>query len=289
MASIPKSNTDQENWSLIIRPQRGWFDLRLGEVWRVRELIMLFVWRDFVSVYKQTVLGPLWHFIQPLVTSVVFTVVFGNIARLPTDNLPQFVFYMSGNVIWYYFSACVNKTSSTFTSNSYLFGKVYFPRLAVPISTLISNLIAFGIQFGMFLGFVVYYVASGAPVKPNLWALATPLILLLLAAMGLGVGITVSSLTTRYRDMQNLVGFGLTLLMYTSPVIIPLSAMPAFFRQFISLNPVSPLIELFRYAWLGSGTINLNSLIYSVVFTAVALFLGLLLFNRVEGSFMDTV
>jgi lipopolysaccharide transport system permease protein len=274
---------------MIIRPQRGWFDLRLGELWHARDLIMLFVWRDFVSVYKQTILGPLWYLIQPLLTTLVFTVVFGRIAALPTDGLPQFLFYLSGTVIWSYFADCLNKTSLTFVNNAHLFGKVYFHRLAVPVSILISNLVAFTIQFLLFIGFLVFYLVAGADVQPNAWVLITPLLLLVMAGLGLGFGVIVSSLTTRYRDLRFLVAFGVQLWMYATPVIYPVSAVPERFQPLILVNPMTPIVEAFRYAYLGAGTINLAMLGYSAAFMLVTLLAGAVLFNRIEQTFMDTV
>ena len=278
-----------DNWSDILRPKRGIFDLRLGEVWSARDLIMLFVRRDFVSVYKQTILGPLWYLIQPLLTTIVFTVIFGRIAGLPTDGLPPFLFYMSGIVIWSYFAECLNKTSDTFISNAILFGKVYFPRLTVPLSISISNLVSFSIQFLLFLAFTVYFWLQGANVQPNLWVLLTPLLLLMMAGMGLGGGIIVSSLTTRYRDLRFLVGFGTQLLMYATPVIYPVSAVPENLRFLIELNPLTPIVESFRYAYLGSGTVSIYNLLYSLIWTISLLLVGTVIFNRVEATFMDTV
>ena len=280
---------EQDNWTMLIRPQRGWLDLRLGELWQARDLVMLFVWRDFVSVYKQTILGPLWYLIQPLLTTLVFTVVFGRIANLPTDGLPQFLFYLSGTVIWSYFAECLNKTSLTFVNNANLFGKVYFPRLAVPVSILISNLIAFGIQFGLFLCFVAYFGLTGSAVRPNLWVLFTPILLLIMAGLGLGFGIIVSALTTRYRDLRFLVTFGVTLWMYATPVIYPVSAIPARFQLLVRLNPLTPIVETFRVAFLGAGTVNALDLLYSFGTMLAVLLVGVLLFNRVENTFMDTI
>ncbi len=213
-------------WSLVIRPQRNLFDLRLGELWQYRDLIGLFVRRDFVSVYKQTILGPLWYVIQPILTTVIFTIIFGRIAGLSTDGLPKFLFYMSGTVVWSYFADCLTKTSNTFITNSQLFGKVYFPRLAVPISILISGLIGFSIQFLLFIGFTIYYILIGAAVQPNIWILITPVLLVMMAGLGLGFGVIVSSLTTRYRDLRFLVTFGTQLWMYLTPVIYPVSSIP---------------------------------------------------------------
>ncbi len=278
-----------EEWTFIIRARTGWFDLHLTDLWRYRDLVTMFVRRDFVSLYKQTILGPLWFIIQPLITTLTFTVIFGNIAQLSTDGLPKILFYLSGITAWNYFSDCLLKTSETFTGNAHLFGKVYFPRLAVPISITISNLITFGIQIGLFLCFYMYFLLSGAAVKPT-WALilVVPLILLM-AALGLGSGIIVSSLTTRYRDLRFLVQFGTQLLMYTTPVIIPLSKLPVEYRWIMLINPMTPVIETFRYAFLGSGTFSWTNLGISTAVTVVILAVGVLLFNRVEKSFMDTV
>jgi lipopolysaccharide transport system permease protein len=274
---------------LVIRPQRNLLDLRLGELWHARDLILLFVRRDFVSVYKQTILGPLWYLIQPLLTTIVFTVLFNNIAQLPTDELPPFLFYMSGTVIFAYFATCLTKTSETFVSNAHLFGKVYFPRLAVPVSILISSLIAFAIQFGFFLAFMAYFALSGTPLHPNLWILFTPVLLLMMAGLGLGAGIIVSSVTTKYRDLRFLVQFGVQLLQFLTPVILPLSAMPAKYQFWIRLNPLTPIVETFRYAFLGAGTVSLGQLAYSFAIMLVLLVIGVVLFNQVEANFMDTV
>ena len=276
-------------WDLVIRPKRHWFDLRPRELWHARDLVMLFVWRDFVSVYKQTILGPLWYLIQPLLTTITFTVIFGRVAKLSTDGLPQFLFYMSGTVLWTYFADCLNKTSNTFIQNAQLFGKVYFPRLAVPISILISNLITFAIQFGFFLAFLAFFALRGAAVHPNAWLLLTPVLLLMMAGLGLGFGIIISSLTTKYRDLRFLVTFGVQLLMYATPVIYPVSSIPERYRIFILANPVAPIVEAFRYAFLGAGSVKALHLAYSFGFMVTVLAIGILIFNRVEQTFMDTV
>ena len=286
--SAPPDAQDAD-WDMVIRPQAPWYDLRLGELWRARELIALFVWRDFVAVYKQTILGPLWYLIQPLLTTLTFTVIFGNIAKLPTDGLPPFLFYMSGNVIWGYFAQCLTGTSNTFVGNAGLFGKVYFPRLAVPVSILISNLIRFGIQFALFLAFLAYFMLAGAGVQPNAGVLLTPFLLLLMAGMGLGFGVLISAMTTRYRDLQFLVSFGVQLWMYATSVIYPLSLVPEQYRWLVLLNPLTPVIEAFRWAYLGSGTVTVGLLAYSAAFTAVILVAGLMVFHRTERTFMDTV
>ena len=282
-------NKEREGWNLIIRPQRGWFDLRLAELWQSRELIMLFVWRDFVSVYKQTILGPLWYLIQPLLTTLTFTVIFGRIASLPTDNLPQFLFYMAGTLVWSYFANCLTKTSETFIANAVLFGKVYFPRLTVPISILISNLITFGIQFVLFLAFMAYFMLSGSPVHPNITLLLLPVLLVMLAGLGLAGGIIVSALTTRYRDLRYLVAFGVQLFMYATPVVYPLSTVSTKYRLLILANPLTAIVETFRYGFLGAGVFDTGNLLYSFGFMLVTLLVGVLLFNHVEATFMDTV
>ncbi len=283
------ASTPTEGWSLVIRPKTGWFDLHLADVWRYRDLTLLFVWRDFVSVYKQTILGPLWHLIQPLFTTVLFTVIFGKVAKLSTDDVPPMLFYMAGITCWNYFADCLNRASGTFIQNAGIFGKVYFPRLCAPVSVVISNIIKFGIQFALFLGFLAFFMLKGAPVHPNALILLTPVLVLLMAAMGLGAGIIVSSLTTKYRDLQVLVGFGVQLAMYATPVILPLSKVPETYRCLMLANPMSSIVVTFRSAFLGSGTFAPVQLLYSAAVTAVVLFVGILLFNHVEKTFMDTV
>jgi len=283
-----KSNADI-NWDYIIRPQRRWLDLRLGELWRARNLIMLFVWRDFVTYYKQTILGPLWYLIQPLITSLTFTVVFGNFAKLSTDGLPQFLFYLAGTVVWGYFSACLTKTSNVFTSHANIFGKVYFPRLTVPISILLSNLITLLIQFLLFLAFMIYFSSSGADVHPNATILLLPILLILMAGLGLGFGIIISALTTRYRDLQFLVTFGAQLWMYITPVVYPLSSVPETYRWLVLANLMTSIVETFRFAFLGAGIVETTHLLYSLVCMIVVMLIGILIFNRVERTFMDTV
>ena len=280
---------DTENWDLIIKPRKKWYELQLRDVWHYRDLIGLFVRRDFVSRYKQTILGPLWFLIQPLLTSIVFTVIFGNIAKLPTDGLPQLLFYMSGTVLWGYFASCLNSTATTFTANAHLFGKVYFPRLVTPISIIISDLITFAIQFAFFLAFLAYFIIRGSAVQLTLWAFALPLLLLLMAGLGLGLGIIISSLTTKYRDLQYLVSFGVSLWMYGTPVIYPVSSIPEKWRWVADFNPVTPIIETFRAGFLGAGDASWLKLAYSAGFMVVVLFIGVVIFNRVEKTFIDTV
>jgi lipopolysaccharide transport system permease protein len=280
----------ENQWDMIIEPKRGLFDLRWRELWRYRDLVMLFVRRDFVAAYKQTILGPLWYLIQPLITTLTFTVIFGKIAGLSTDGLPQFLFYMSGTVVWSYFAACLTKTSETFVANASLFGKVYFPRLAVPVSILISNLITFCIQFAFFLVFLFYFSLRGSAIAPNWgWIALSPILILMMAGLGLGFGIIISSLTTKYRDLRFLVQFGVQLLIYATPVIYPVSSIPERFKPFILANPMTPIIETFRFAFLGAGMVKISHLLYSLGFMALVVFLGAVIFNRVEQTFMDTV
>ena len=278
-----------EKWTTVIKPKSGWFDINLKELFQYKDLITMFVKRDFKTMYKQTILGPLWIIINPLMTTLMYTIVFGNIANISTDGMPQIVFYMLGTTVWTYFSSCLTKTSSTFTGNAAIFGKVYFPRLVTPISTVISGLINFGVQFLMFLGFMAYFMIKGSPIEPNLWILITPLLLVQLAALALGFGIIISSMTTKYRDLAVLVTFGVQLWMYATPVVYPASQIGGKLKTLMMLNPVSPIVESFRYAFLGSGSIPWNYLGISVVTTLVVLFAGVVLFSRVEKTFMDTV
>jgi lipopolysaccharide transport system permease protein len=280
---------NDNNWTSIIRPVSGWFDIHLRELWRYRDLIMLFVRRDFIAVYKQTILGPLWFLLQPLFTTIVFTVIFGKIAKIPTDGLPQIIFYLSGVVAWNYFASCLNKTSDTFVANAGIFGKVWFPRLSVPISIVISNLITFAIQFILFLGFWFYFLLIGSTINPQPLILILPLLILQMAAIGLGCGIIISSLTTKYRDLTQLVGFGVQLWMFATPVVYPISRIPAKFQWIIALNPMAPIVELFRYSFLGAGTIIPWQIGLSIFNTIIILVIGIVLFSRIEKSFMDTV
>jgi lipopolysaccharide transport system permease protein len=280
---------DNNHWDEIIKPKNRLFDIHLGELWRYRDLLMLFVRRDFVSVYKQTILGPSWYLLQALFTTITFTVIFGKVAKLPTDGVPQALFYMAGIVCWGYFSQCLTKTSNTFVNNASIFGKVYFPRMTVPVSIVISNLVGFGVQLLMFIGFLVYYYFQGMPIHLNIALLLFPVLIILMAGMGLGLGIIISSMTTKYRDLQNLIGFGVQLLMYATPVIFPLSFFNGKLRTLVLLNPMTSIVETFKYAFLGSGTFSWFYLAYSTGFTLVILFIGVILFNKVERSFMDTV
>ena len=283
------TSTDTGEWDLILRPRAGWFDLRLGELWRYRDLVLLFVRRDFVAQFKQTILGPAWFVIQPLLTTIMFTIVFGNIAKISTDNLPKMLFYLSGNVLWLYFSQCLTVTAKTFTANVGLFGKVYFPRLAIPISQVISKLLQFGLQFAFFLAFLAYFVVRDADVHLTSAAWLLPLLVLLMAGLALGGGIILSSMTSKYRDIQFLLQFGVRLLMYATVVVYPLSTVSDKYRWLILANPMTPIIETFRYGFLGRGTFNWLHLGYSAACMVVLLFVGILMFTRIERTFMDTV
>jgi lipopolysaccharide transport system permease protein len=278
-----------EKWDLILQPKTRWFDVHLQDLWRCRDMISLFVKRDFVTFYKQTALGPLWYIIQPLFTTIVFTVIFGKVARISTDGVPPFLFYLAGNVSWGYFASCLNETSNTFVKNAGIFGKVYFPRLTVPVSVVIINLVKFGIQLALFLGFYIYFIARGSPVRPTFLILLLPVLILQMAVLSLGFGILVSSLTTKYRDMIFVMTFAIQLWMYASSVVIPASSIPQKYLPVYMLNPMASVIELFRCAFLGRGVVDAVYVGISWVVTLVILFGGIILFGRVEKGFMDTV
>jgi len=280
---------DDEQWTTVIQGRKGWFDLNLRELWQYRDLIMLFVRRDFVAVYKQTILGPFWFLLQPLVSTIVFTVVFGQIAGISTDGVPHTLFYMSGIVVWNYFAGCLTRTSDTLVANAGIFGKVYFPRLAVPISVVIVNLLTFAIQFGFYLTFFGYFYLNGASIKPNFFILTIPFLVLQMAALGLGTGILVSSLTTKYRDLGFLMGFAVQLWMFATPVVYPMSRIPENWKWVFTLNPMTSVVETFRYAFLGTGSPSWKLAIIGAAVSVLLLLLGVLLFNRMEKTFLDSV
>jgi len=282
-------STDKDNFAFSISPRDKLLNLRLHDLWSFRDLMMLFVHRDFVSFYKQTILGPIWFFLQPLLTTLVFTVIFGNVAKISTDGLPPFMFYLAGVTAWNYFAECFRKTSNTFTHNANIFGKVYFPRIIVPIATTITNLITFGIQFLLFLGFFFYYLNTSNAVNPNLYILLFPILVVLMGSMGLGFGMLVSSLTTKYRDLQFLVTFGIQLLMYATPVIYPISSIPMKYQWILLANPMTSIVETFRFSFLGAGSFRWGGLLYSCLFTISLFLVGLIIFNKTEKNFMDTV
>ena len=273
----------------IIKPKSGWFDFHLGELLHYRDLILLLVKRDFVSLYKQTILGPAWAVIQPFLTTVVFSLVFGTIAGLAPSGVPTFLFYLSGNVIWLYFANCLTRTADTFIANSSILGKVYFPRLVMPISTAISKLIDFAIQFAFMLIFVIYYAVTDAGVHPNLYVLMTPVLVLQLGLLGLACGIIISALTTKYRDLRMLMTFGVALWMYASPIAYDMSRVPEKYYNLYMLNPVTSILGLFRYAYLGIGQVDWFYYGVGWGVTGVLLLFGIMLFSRVEKTFMDTV
>lgn len=281
-------NKQKENWDLIIQEKTSLFDLRLKEVWRYRDLLQMFVRRDFVTVYKQTILGPAWFFIQPILTTITFTVIFGNLANIPTDGSPKLIFYMSGITIWNYFSTCLIDVSKVFSSNSGIFGKVYFPRLIMPLTIIVSNLMKFAVQFIMFLCFVFYFYFKGE-IQPNGWVLFLPFILLIMALIAMGIGLILSSMTTKYRDLGMLVAFGVQLFMYATPIIYPISVVPEKYLWLVNLNPLVPIFEYARYAFLGVGFFELSQLLYPLLFSTVILFIGIVIFNKVQKTFMDTV
>jgi len=282
-------HNQKNDWDLTIEPQSSLFDLNLKEVWRYRDLLWMFVKRDFVSFYKQTILGPLWFFIQPLFTTIIYTFVFGSLANLSTDGLPEPLFYMAGITAWNYFSDCITKTSTVFKDNANIFGKVYFPRLIMPLSIVTSNLVRFAVQMLLMVMMMGYYAWKGANFHMT-WAISLfPLLILLMALLGLGLGLIITALTTKYRDLAFLVTFGIPLLMYTTTIIYPLSSAPSEYRTIISLNPMTGIIECFRFAFLGEGQLTWWTLGYSIIFTIIALILGILIFNKTEKSFIDTV
>ncbi|RYD57386.1 MAG: ABC transporter permease [Sphingobacteriales bacterium] len=279
----------QDNWSEVIEPKTSSLHIPAKAVWNYRDLLMLLVRRDFVATYKQTVLGPVWFFLQPVLTTLTFTFIFGRVAGLSTDGMPMMLFYMAGITLWNYFGECLNRTATVLRDNASIFGKVYFPRLVMPLSIIISNLVKLGIQLVLFILFWLFYVVTGANIHPNGAILLLPFLIIIMGGLGLGLGMIISSMTTKYRDLVFLLTFGVQLLMYATPVIYPLSSIDAKYRWLIAANPMTPIIETFRYAFLGSGTFSILSLTYSAVFMIITLLAGIVIFNKVERSFMDTV
>ncbi|MBF8457719.1 ABC transporter permease [Kaistella sp. G5-32] len=278
----------QQQWTETIESNHSLFDLKLKEVWRYKDLVYMFVKRDFVSGFKQTILGPLWFFINPIFTTIVFVFVFGNIAKLSTDGIPQVLFYLAGITLWNYFSSCLTGTSNIFTANASIFGKVYFPRLVMPITIVISNLMKFGVQFMLFLAVWIFYFSKGS-IQPNIWILATPFLIVLMAIFALGVGMIFSALTTKYRDLQMLLTFGVSLMMYATPVIYPVSSITGVWKKLAYYNPLTGIFECFKYGWMGQGEFTLEMLLISTAIIIVLLVIGTVTFNKVEKSFMDTV
>ncbi len=272
-----------------IQPKRHWFNINLKEIWNYRDLLWLFVRREIVVVYKQTIMGPLWFFIQPMITTIMFLIVFNGIAGIPTDNVPPILFYLGGITAWNYFAESFRNTSDTFTKNAGIFGKVYFPRVIMPLSIVISNLLKFGIQMILFLGVYFYFLFTNDGIQANSSLFLLPVLIILMAMLGLSFGMVISSLTTKYRDLKFLVQFAVQLWMYATPVIYPISKIPEKYKAFIILNPLTSIIEAFKYSFTSAGTLDYNGLLYSAVFALLMLLMGVLIFNKVEQNFMDTV
>ena len=281
--------TDTQNWTKIIEPQSSLFSLNLKEVWRYRDLCYMFVRRDLVVQYKQTILGPLWYVIQPLMTTIIFTIIFGKVAKIGTDGIPQVLFYLSGLTCWGYFSTCLTATSTTFLDNQGVFGKVFFPRMTVPISVVISNLIKFGIQLVLFIAFWFYFFFSGANIAFQWQIVIFPMLVIIMAGLGLGFGMLFSSFTTKYRDLKFLLQFGVQLWMYATPIIYPLSTISQEHQWILALNPMTGIIEAFKFIFIGQGTFSWNYILYSFCFMVVLMLLATLVFNKVEKNFIDTV
>ena len=283
-----QKNTTEEQWDSVIESRHSLFDINLKELWHYRDLLVLFVRRDFVTVYKQTILGPLWFFIQPLLTTITFTIIFGNVAQLSTDGAPKIVFYMAGITLWGYFSTCLTTVSGVFNANAGIFGKVYFPRLIMPLTIVISNLMKFGVQFLLFICFVIYFTLQNQ-IQPNNWIMLTPLIIVLMALISMGIGLILSSMTTKYKDLNQLIGFGVQLFMYATPVIYPSSTVPLDYQWVVELNPLVGLFDYMRFAYLGVGEFTILDLVYPSIFSILILAIGVLVFNKTQKTFMDTV
>ena len=283
-----QKNTTAEQWDSVIESRHSLFDINLKELWHYRDLLVLFVRRDFVTVYKQTILGPLWFFIQPLLTTITFTIIFGNVAQLSTDGAPKIIFYMAGITLWNYFSTCLTTVSGVFNANASIFGKVYFPRLIMPLTIVISNLMKFAVQFLLFICFVVYFTLHNQ-IQPNSWILLTPFIIILMALISMGIGLILSSMTTKYKDLNQLIGFGVQLFMYATPVIYPSSTVPLDYQWVVELNPLVGLFDYMRFAYLGVGEFTILDLVYPSIFSIVILAIGVLVFNKTQKTFMDTV
>ncbi len=287
-----KTDHDHQDWDLVIKGRTSLFDVKLGDLWRYRDLLGMFVRRDFVSFYKQTILGPLWFFIQPIFTTLVYTFVFGNLAGISTDGLPRPLFYLAGITGWNYFADCLNKTSTVFKDNVNIFGKVYFPRLIMPLSIVVSNLVRFGVQLLLLLGMMVFFAVQGADFEVTYGMFFFPVLVLLMALLGLGFGLIITAVTTKYKDLTFLITFGVQLAMYATTVIYPLSEAKAKFPDkawIIELNPMTGIIEAFRFAFLGQGEFSAWSIGYSAIFTIVVFFLGIIIFNKTEKNFVDTI
>jgi lipopolysaccharide transport system permease protein len=279
----------EQRWTEEIKANDSLFFINFKEVWQYRDLLIMLVKKEYITFYKQTILGPIWFFLQPILTTVIYVLLFGQIAKLSTDGSPQIAFYLAGITLWNYFSECLTKTSSVFRDNAAVMGKVYFPRLIMPLSIVVSGLMKFAIQFGLFICVIVYFTFVQGLVHPNAWILATPFLLLLMASFSLGTGMIFSSLTTKYKDLVFLLTFGIQLLMYATPVVYSLASIPEKYKWVLNANPLTGIFECFRYGFLGSGSFEPSSLIMSTIITAIILVVGIVIFNKVEKSFMDTV
>lgn len=283
------SSIEPEEWTMEIKSNPGLFDLNLKELWRYRDLIGLIVKRDFVSAYKQTILGPFWHLAEPLITTLTYAFIFGGVANISTDGLPRILFYLSGIMLWTYFSNGLISSAGTFNTNANIFGKVYFPRLVMPIASSISGFIAFNMQFLLFLLFVVFYFIQGENIQTNIYIWLTPILIIMIAGLGLGIGTILSSVTRKYKDIFKLVTVSMRLLMFASPVIYPLSKVPDQYKWIINLNPMTSIIETFRFAWLGIGSFSWNALVYSFICMLIVLVAGIIIFNQAEKNAIDTI
>jgi len=280
---------NQQTWTEEIKSQKTLFSINFKEVWHYRDLLFLLVKRDFIVFYKQTILGPIWFFVQPILTTIIYVIIFGQVAKLSTDGLPQMAFYLSGITIWSYFSDVLNKTATVFQSNASIFGKVYFPRLIMPLAIVFSGLMKFLVQFTLFVCVVLYFTFVKETIHPNLWILSTPFLLLLMAAFALGLGMIFSSMTTKYKDLTMLLSFGVQLFMYVTPVVYTVTSIPSQYKFIVRFNPLTSIFECFRYGYLGAGHFQPLTLVYSAISIFVLLAVGVLIFNKVEKSFMDTV
>ena len=284
-----QSNNDEQVWTEEIKSDNSLLSINIKEVWHYRDLLFMLVKKDYVTFYKQTILGPIWFFVQPILTTLIYILLFGQIAKLSTGGVPQIAFYLSGITIWNYFSETLTKTSTVFKDNAAVMGKVYFPRLIMPLSIVVSGLMKFAIQFGLFIAVVLYYTFIEKTIQPNAWVFATPLLIALMASLSLGIGMVFSSLTTKYKDLVFLLNFGIQLLMYATPVVYLSEAIPNKYKWIIELNPLTGIFECFRYGFLGTGDFDASSLVFSAAVTLGTLLLGVVIFNKVEKSFMDTV
>ncbi len=294
MSTLSKDKVNSEageldSWDYVIDSKRSLFDLRLREIFNYKDLLFLFIKRDIVTVYKQTIFGPVWYFVQPLMTMFTYIIVFGRIAGIATDGIPKPLFYLAGIVLWNLFSQSFKNTADVFFQNAHIYGKVYFPRVIIPIAKVASAFLKFLIQFILFAGLLVYYTIQNPEVQPNAWLLLMPLYLVILVMLGLGLGLFFSALTTKYRDFTFVIQLGLTLMMYATPIIYPMSTIQGTLRKVFELNPVSPLVEAFKYGFIGTGTFDIGWIAYSFIFSSITLLIGILVFNRTEKNFMDTI